>query len=424
MSAYSELMIDLAVEESAAGRFASAAALLRSILGASGRDAFVLYGIGHMEHRRGNHAEAVRLLRQSIAMEPHNAKAHNDLGLALFALGEQQAGYAALLRAWTMDEELALAVMTEGIDLLRRGDLVAGWLKYEARLIVRPGVKPRREFSEPRWLGDETLAGKTILLHCEQGYGDAIQFVRYVPRVAALGATVLLEGHPALMPLFREISGVTATFALNQALPRFDMQCPVMSLPLALRTGLAGIPADVPYLRPSPDLVRRWAARLGQGERLRVGLAWSGNPENEADQERSISLAALAPLLSVPGCEFHVIQTDIRPADRALLDRLPDVRDHSAAPRELIDFRGTAALLSLLDLIVSVDTSLAHLAGALARPAWVMLPALPDWRWLMGRDDSPWYPTIRLFRQRTAGDWTGVVAEVAGQLSSRSIGSR
>lgn len=215
--------------------------LLRSILGTSGRDAFVLYGMSHMEYRQHNFADAARLLPQSLAMDPRNAKAHNDLGLALFKLREEQAGYDSLMRAWTMDEELALTMMSEGIENLRGGNFGDGWLKYEARLIARPGVQPRREFAQRRWLGRENIAGKTILLHSEQGFGDAVQFVRYVPRVAALGATVLLEGHAALMPVFRDIPGVSATFVLNDALPPFDLQCPLMSLPLAFQTDVASI---------------------------------------------------------------------------------------------------------------------------------------------------------------------------------------
>ena len=416
MSDYANLLIDLAVEESDAGRFASAATLLRSILGTSGRDAFVLYGMGHMEYRQHNFSEAVRLLRQSLAMDPSNAKAHNDLGLALFKLHEERAGYDSLMRAWTMDEELALAVMSEGIEDLRGGNFGDGWLKYEARLIARPGVQPRREFPQRRWLGREAIAGKTILLHSEQGFGDAIQFVRYIPRVAALGATILLEGHPALMPVFRDFPGVSATFALNEALPPFDLQCPLMSLPLAFQTDLASIPCEDLYLAPQARLVTEWRRRLGERSGMRVGIAWSGNAAYEADRERTIGLAALAPVFGVPGCEFHVVQTDIRAADRSVLEQLSEVRDHSTTLSAGGDFTNTAALITELDLVISVDTSVAHLAGALGKPVWLLLPSDPDWRWLLGRSDLPWYPTMRLFPQALPGDWRGVMAAVSAML--------
>ena len=418
MSAYANFMIDLAVEESAAGHFAEAEGFLRSVLGTSGRDAIVLYGMGHMAYRQGNLVEAVTLLRQSLAMDASNAKAHNDLGLVLFWLGKEQAAYASLMRAWTMDEALALAVMTEGIERLRQGNFAEGWLKYEARLISRPGILPRRQFTQPRWLGGENIAGKTILLHSEQGYGDAIQFVRYVPRVAALGATVVLEGHAPLMPLFHNIPGVTATFALNDKLPNFDIQCPLMSLPLAFRTDLASIPGDIPYLAASSTLVAEWRQRLGEHSRLRVGLAWSGNAANEADRERSIALADLTPLFGLNGCEFHVVQTDIRDADRIVLHQLPNVLDHSTTLASKGHFAETAALISLLDLVMSVDTSVAHLAAALGKPVWLMVPSNPDWRWLCGRSDSPWYPSMRLFRQVLPGDWRGVIAAVVAMLRS------
>lgn len=416
MSDYANLLIDLAVEEGAAGRFASAATLLRSILGTSGRDAFVLYGMGHMEYRQQNYDDAVRLLRQSLAMDPTNAKAHNDLGLALFKLGERDAAYTSLMRAWTMDEDLALAVMSEGMEQLRAGDFTHGWLKYEARLIARPGVRPRREFPQRRWLGRESIAGKTILLHSEQGFGDAIQFVRYAPRVAAMGAKVLLEGHPALMPVFRDIPGVSAAIELNEALPAFDLQCPLMSLPLAFQTDLASISREVPYLAAQPALVADWQRRLGKRSGMHIGIAWSGNAANEADRERTIALATVAPLFAVPACEFHVVQTDIRSADRTVLEQLPGLRDHSTTLGGSGDFTNTAALISELDLVISVDTSVAHLAGALGKPVWLMLPSDPDWRWLLGRNDSPWYPTMRLFRQALPGDWRGVIAAVTAML--------
>ncbi len=274
MSSYTELMIDLAVAESAAGRFDSAATLLRSIVGISGRDAFVLYGMGHMAYRSRKHAEAVDLLSQSLAIDPSNAKAHNDLGMALFALGHDQAAFASLMRGWTLDEELALAVMTEGMEMLRQGACVEGWLKYEARLIARPGIRPRRELPGPRWLGREDIAGQTILLHSEQGFGDAMQFVRYVPWVAERGARVLVEGHPELMPMFRYLPGVAGVFALNDALAPFDIQCPLMSLPLAFRTEQASIPSRIPYLHARHEsiagdwagVVARVAAELAAGQ--------------------------------------------------------------------------------------------------------------------------------------------------------------
>ncbi|HVC62987.1 MAG TPA: glycosyltransferase [Acetobacteraceae bacterium] len=404
MDAYSEHLIALAVQAFDAGRFAAAAQLLRLALGHSGRDAFVLYGLGHMAYQQNDFAAAAGWLDQALAMDPGNPKAHIDRGLA-------------------MDAALAMAVMTEGIDQLRAGDFRRGWWKFEARLIASPGLVPRRAFAEQRWFGDAAeLAGRTLLLHSEQGHGDAIQFVRYVKMVAALGATVLLEGHPGLLPLYRELPDVSGVFALNDKLPRFDMQCPLLSLPLAFRTDLTTIPGHVPYLAAPPDRVALWRIRLGvrsgrgtteRGVARRIGIAWSGNAAYPGDQERSMPLAALENLLAGTEHAFHVVQTEIRPADRLVLLRQPHVRDHS---ERLADFADTAALLSQLDLLIAVDTSVAHLAGALGIPVWLMLPARADWRWLTQRDDSPWYPTMRLFRQTQPGDWRGVVEQVIAAL--------
>jgi hypothetical protein len=423
MSIYSEQLITSAVDASDAGQFAAAARLLSLALGHSGRDAFVLYGLGHMAYQQNDFAAAVAWLDQSLAMDPGNPKAHIDRGLALFGLCRDRDALACMERGLAMDAQLATAVMTEGIDQLRNGDFRRGWWKFEARLVASPGLVPRRVFTEPRWFGDAAeIAGRTLLLHSEQGHGDAIQFVRYVKVVKALGATVLLEGHPGLLPLYRELPDVSGVFALNDRLPPFDLQCPLLSLPLAFRTDLTSIPAIVPYLAAPPDRVALWQRRLRQrfrtgvgrqGEARRIGVAWSGNAAYPADHERSMPLSALERLLADTEHEFHVVQTEIRPADRPVLLRQPHMRDHS---EHLADFADTAALLSQLDLLIAVDTSVAHLAGALGVPVWLMLPARADWRWLTRRDDSPWYPTMRLFRQTQPGDWRGVVAQVTSAL--------
>jgi hypothetical protein len=455
MPAYSEHLIGAAVRESDAGRFAGAAHLLRLALGHSGRDAFVLYGLGHMAYRQDAFAEAVAWLDQSLAMDAGNAKAHVDRGLALFGLRQDRAALASLERGLEQDAALAMAVMTEGMAELRAGRFRTGWWKFEARLVASPGLSPRRRFAEPRWSGDPAeLAGRTLLLHSEQGHGDAIQMARYVPLLAAMGGTLLLEGHPALLPLYRASLDVAGVFALNDRLPRFDLECPLLSLPLALRTEAAGIPARVPYLRPPADRVALWRRLLGpaaavspggvvprqggvvpaegaaapreggvvpregavaslEGGVRQVGLAWSGNPVYAADAGRSLPLATLAPLLSGTAHRFHVVQTEIRPADRRVLLLHPHVRDHS---ERLLDFADTAALLSLLDLLITVDTSVAHLAGALGIPVWLLLPEDADWRWQTGRTDSPWYPSMRLFRQPRPGDWDSVVGAVLAAL--------
>ena len=372
MSAYTEELITLAAGACAQCRFDAATQLLRLALGQSGRDAFVLYGLGHMAYRAGDYAQAVGLLDQSLAIDPTNPKAHIDRGIALLGLREDRAAFAAMDRGLEMDDALAHAVMTESFHDLRAGDFRSGWPKFEARLIASPGIRPRRVFPQPRWnSGGDDIAGRTILLHSEQGHGDAIQFVRYAPIVAALGARVLVEGHPGLLPLYREMACFSGVFALNDRLPHFDVQCPLLSLPLAFRTELASIPAPVPYLAAPSDRIPWWQRRLGARRAPRIGLTWSGNTAYAADQDRSVPLSMLEPVLAMTQFDLHVIQLDIRPADRVVLLRQPHVQDHT---ERLFDFGDTAALISQLDLVISVDTSVAHLAGALGKPVWVMIP--------------------------------------------------
>jgi hypothetical protein len=275
----------------------------------------------------------------------------------------------------------------------------------------------RRHVDHPRWQGRGRLAGRTLLLHAEQGFGDALQFARYAPRLAREGARVIVEAYAPLVPLLHSLDGVAQVIAIGEPVPAFELQCPLLSLPLACGTTLATIPADTPYLAPPPERVAAWRRRLGrrQGQRRRIGMAWSGSLTHHNDRNRSIPLSRLEILLGRSDCELHVAQQQIRPADRTVLDGLPHVIDHSAA---LADFADTAALLSLMDLVISVDTSVAHVAGALARPTWLLLPFSAEWRWLIGRTDSPWYPTMRLFRQPAPGDWDGVLTAVMRALDA------
>jgi hypothetical protein len=303
--------------------------------------------------------------------------------------------------------------------LLALGRYTPGWKALEARWIQRPDGPPvvDRHGDHPRWRGRGRLAGRTIVLHAEQGNGDTIQFVRYAPLLARQGARVIVEVQDSLVALLRSLEGVQAVVPMDAAIPSFDMHCPLMSLPLACRTTLETIPAELPYLAAPPDRLAAWGQRLGPrvaGKR-RIGLAWSGNPDHAQNRARSIPLERLAPLLHRTDCEFHVALTPMPAADRAAMEALPRVIDHSIA---LQDFADTAALLSHMDVVISVDTSVAHLAGALARPVFVLLPFSAEWRWLIGRGDSPWYPTARLFRQARTGDWDSVVRAVMDALDA------
>jgi Glycosyltransferase family 9 (heptosyltransferase) len=271
---------------------------------------------------------------------------------------------------------------------------------------LKPPQRPR-----PLWRGEGDIAGQTILLHSEQGFGDSIQFCRYVPLVAARGARVLLEVDPPLCGLMATLAGVAQIVAKGDALPDYDLHCPLLSLPMAFETRLETIPASARYLHAPDSAVAQWRQRLGNARGLKIGLAWSGNPNHVRDRERSMAFDQLAPLLDIDAT-FVSLQKQYRPSETERLVQT-GIRDVSA---DLHDFTDTAALVSALDLVIAVDTGVAHLAGALGKPVWIMVTHAPDWRWLLDRDDSPWYPTVRLFRQDASRDWGDVVARVGDAL--------
>jgi hypothetical protein len=261
-------------------------------------------------------------------------------------------------------------------------------------------------FTVPRWEGAD-ISGKRILLYTEQGFGDAIQFVRYVPMVQERGARVFVRCQAELKRLFETIAGADAVFAMESALPEFDFHCALMSLPSVFQTELAGVPAKVPYLATDPKSSARWRERLAADSRKKVGIAWAGRPTHPKDRDRTIALEKLAPILATPDIQFLSLQKSAQVASaQGLLDWTA----------EFTDFAETAALIENLDLVITVDTAVAHLAGALGKPVWVLLPWISDWRWMRDRDDSPWYPTMRLFRQPSTGDWASVIDRVAAEL--------
>jgi tetratricopeptide (TPR) repeat protein len=318
--------------------------------------------------------------------------------------------------------DLAEVYFNRSISLLRAGNFAQGWQEYEWRWL-RKSVGPdlHVERYRPRlWLGAESLAGKTILLHFEQGLGDTLQFCRYAGLVAALGASVVLEVQPPLLRLLSRLAGPARVLTRETELPACDFRCPLMSLPLAFRTELATIPTLAHYLCVDPSQREQWRARLGDGGRPRVGLMWSGNPNNVRDRYRSLSLATLRAALPAH-CDYVSLAKEIRTGDRDAVAAHPPLIDFSD---EQTDFEDAAALCTCVDLVISIDTSIAHLAGALGLETWVLLSATPDWRWLLGRHDSPWYPSLRLFRQKRIGDWDGVLAQLREALILKFSGGR
>jgi tetratricopeptide (TPR) repeat protein len=359
-------------------------------------------------HALKRYDEAMASHDRALALRPDDAQALSNRGATLTQLRRNEEALANYDRALALQPGLPVVHWNQAALRLLTGDFERGWAEYEWRRKKASLARWMRNFPQPLWLGGDDIGGKTILLHSEQGFGDTIQFCRYVPLVAARGARVVLEVETPLQRLMATLAGTTHVLTNGGPLPDFDLHCPLLSLPLAFGTKLETIPSSGPYLRAPLQNLTNWETRLGEKRRPRIGLAWSGNAAHERDAERSISLAALLPLLNIDAT-FVSLQKDVRPADAAVLDQCGDMLHFGDA---IGDFADTAALISTLDLVISVDTSIAHLAGALGSPVWVLLSYIPDWRWLLDRDSSPWYPTARLFRQNDTRTWDSVIMRV------------
>jgi tetratricopeptide (TPR) repeat protein len=357
--------------------------------------------------------EALASYDRVLAAQPEHTEALSGRGAALHELKRFDEALAAYDRILALRPDDADAHCSQALYWLLTGDFDRGWEKFEWRWETAHMRNEKRNFAKSLWKGADEIAGKTIFLHAEQGFGDTIQFSRYVPLVAARGANVILEVQKSLRDLMGALPGVTRVMVRGEPLPDFDVHCPLFSLPLAFCTRLKTIPSATPYLHAPPQSLTHWQTRVGPKRRPRIGLAWSGDPKNNTDYKRSISLGSLLPLLEIDAT-FVCVQKDIRPADAAVLKDRGDILFFDA---ELKNFSDTAALISCLDLVISADTAVAHLVGALAKPVWVLLPFVSDWRWQLGRDDNPWYPTARLFRQDDTRSWDKVIAHVRTALN-------
>lgn len=362
----------------------------------------------------GRGEEALAAADRAVALDPQSPAAFNGRGNALLSLGRPDDAIDCFDRAIALRPAASEPRFNRAVALLLTGDYARGWAEYEARWTMGDAARRIEAFIGRRaWLGDEDIAGRTIVLHAEQGYGDTIQFCRYVPLVAARGASIVLGVPPLLAGLLGSLEGSPRIVHRPETVPDFDLHCGLMSLPYAFRTTLETIPAAVPYLAAPAEPRRLWRQRLADSPRPRIGLAWSGNATHKDDYNRSIALDQLQPILEL-GLPFYALQRQLRPADMPALAMFPNLR--FCGP-ELGDFGDTAALIDALDLVISVDTASAHLAGALARPVWLMLSYAADFRWMTERDDSPWYPTMRLFRQPRPGDWAAVIERIRSELS-------
>jgi len=373
---------------------------------------------GDAMHSLDRHEEALACYDRAIAIRDNYPTAHLGRGVVLESMGRFGEALKSYQCAAKLKPDYAEAHHAEALVLLKQADYAAGWTKYEWRWQMEDNKLPQHlqaQLNKPLWLGSGSLDGKTIYLHAEQGFGDTIQFCRYVYQVAELGANIVLSVPSALKPLMGHFPNVSLLLDSNEKLDAFDCHCPLMSLPLALQTRLDTIPSKVPYLFSQPDKIASWQKRLGERVMPRIGLAWSGNIK--PDPKRAIPLCYLLNLFAGDKALFS-LQKELRPNDQRVFDEQTSLSHFGG---QLNDFGDTAALIEHMDLIISVDTSVAHLAGAMGKPVWLLLPFNSDWRWLLERDDSPWYPSVRLFRQENSDDWEGVLAKVKAALAVHSF---
>jgi tetratricopeptide (TPR) repeat protein len=364
-------------------------------------------------HELRRFEEALASFDRALAVRPDYAEAFVDRGGTLREQRRFEEALACYDRALALRPDYVEAHSNEGMCRMLIGDFDRGWQKIEWGWIAARRRNAKRNFSQPLLLGSDELKGKTVLLHAEQGFGDMIQFCRYVPLVAERGARVIFEIYEPLRELVGALPGVAQFVTTGEPLPEFDIHCPLLSLPLALGAGSATILSQTPYLRASPQAVMEWNDRLGPRHRPRIGLAWSGRPSHDNDHNRSIRLSSLLAALAGCNATYVSLQREVRADDAPVLQGRSDVLHFG---EELKTYADTAALIANLDLVISVDTSVAHLAGSLAKPLWILLPFMPDWRWLLDREDSPWYPTARLFRQDETRGWDSVMTRVHAAL--------
>ena len=374
--------------------------------------------LGVLLQRRGDFESAARCFEEAARSDPALAEPHVNLGNLHDIRGDPDGAVSCYRRALRIDPGYAQAHCSLAQALLATGAYEEGWEEFEWRWRCGDPALRMPPFPQPLWDGSQDIAGKRILLHAEQGFGDAIQFIRYAPLLAARGARVLALCDPALTTLFRSVPGIDSIGEPGQPLAEFDYHAPLMSLPRACGTTVATIPAPIPYVAARPDAVATWRGRLATSPgSLKIGLAWAGSPGFIAAAMKAVPLDDLAPLATTPGCAFFSLQKGDAAAKLHESARWRGrILDYTA---DLRDFSDTAALIAALDLVISIDTAAAHLAGALGKPVWLLLAAVPDWRWLPRAGASAWYPTATLFKQPAEGDWKSVVGEVKRALVQR-----
>ncbi len=392
---------NLAILFQANGRLEEAAAGYETALRHEPDYVEARYNLGLLCQQQDRLTDATAAYRRVLQTAPQHIEAFNNLGNTLLALNRPVEAREAYRNALAVDAANTESIWNLGVADLLLGNFEEGWRNYEWRF--KQPQKTRRFSEHPRWQG-EPLEGKRLLLWAEQGLGDTIQMIRFAEAIQRAGGKVILECPPVLVKLLEPVVGIDEIVPRGGAVPAFDVHLPLMSLPNVLGVDAQALPGRISYLSAYPERAGVWRTRLESYAYPRVGLVWSGNPNHANDRNRSMDPALLRPLLAEPG-SFFTLQPDAAPLDGMM-----------SLGEMLTDFSETAAAISAMDLVISVDTSVAHLAGALGRPVWTLLPHAPDWRWMLDRTDSPWYPSMRLFRQETRGDWAGVVSRVIEEL--------
>jgi tetratricopeptide (TPR) repeat protein len=370
---------------------------------------------GYILKKLNRFEEALISCNCAIKLKPDFADAYCNRSIILIELKKFEEALIDCDNAIVLNPKSAIAYFNKALTQLLLGNYEEGWKLYESRWEGNLKASAR-VFNQPLWLGDALLSGKTILIYEEQGVGDVIQMCRYLHLLNALGANIILEVRSQLIPLLLTLKGNIKVIEKGDDLPLFDFYCPIMSLPLALKTTVETIPKGVPYLFVDSDKQKIWQGRLGEKTKKRIGFVCSGSATHNDDSKRSILLKFMRPLLNLP-FEFHLLQKEISAEDVSVLTEFPQVNIHH---ENLHDFADTAALVNEMDLVISVDTSVAHLAGALGKSVWILIPWVPDFRWLLDRTDSPWYPTVTLFRQPELGNWKRVIEDVCQRLKINS----
>jgi tetratricopeptide (TPR) repeat protein len=403
------------------GRLEEALAAFHQAMKLEPRHADYVNHLGMALGDMGRLEEAMAIFQQAVALRPAHADYLYNMGIALEDLARPRDALGMYSHALALRPDFPEAHMSNGMVHLLLGDFLTGWNEYEWRKKC-PHVPMQRNISQPQWTGGD-LQGKTILLHWEQGLGDTIHFIRYAPLLAERGANVILKCQPQLINLLNRVDGIASVAAKEQLLPPFDLQCPLLSLPIAFGTTLETIPAQIPYISAPPDRVATWRERIGPPDgRLRIGLSWAGQPKHRNDRRRSMRLDQFSPLAEIKSARFFSLQKNAAPAHPIAPHPIapPPGIDFIDCTADLDDFAETASLIANLDLVICVDTSVAHLAGAMGKPVYLLLPFVPDWRWMLNRIDSPWYPTMKLFRQPAMGDWDTVIANLTRALSQEN----